>query len=309
MKELQKTGSKNLLQSDAVKQRFAEMLGKQANSFLVSVINAVNNSKGLQEAEPNTVLMAAATAATLNLPIDPNLGLAYIIPYKQKYKDENGKWGQKSVAQFQIGYKGLKQLAIRTGNFKFIHASDVREGELINNDRLTGELIFNWIQDESERNKLPIVGYVSNFGLLNGFTSPYFMTIEKVRNHANKYSQSFKNNSGVWADDFDNMALKTVLKLNLSKNAPLSIEMQTAVMADQSVINEEGKFEYVDNQNEAFDPHELADQKANERTLSFINAATTIQQLEQVEGHLTSDEQMKAYSTKMESLLKVKGNE
>lgn len=300
MKEL--TTTKTLLQRDDVKNRFTEMLGKKAPGFLVSVMNCVNNSKALQNADPQTVLMAAATAATLDLPIDPNLGRAYIIPYNQKYKDESGKWSSKQVAQFQIGYKGFIELAQRTGQFKYIHATDVRKGELINNNRLTGELSFNWIQDEYERNQLEVVGYVSSFGLINGFVSNYFMTKKEVDAHATKYSQSFKNKSGVWADDYESMALKTVTKLNLNKNAPLSIQMQTAVNTDQAVIYEDNTIVYPDNQSYPTNPHDVSDQKEEQRTLNYIEQCTTIEALEQVEGHLKTDACMKAYSEKYELL-------
>ena len=293
---------KNLLSQDNVKERFADMLGKKAPGFLVSVMNCVNNSKALQNADPQSVLMAAATAATLDLPIDPNLGRAYIIPYNQSYKDEKGKWQKKQVAQFQIGYKGFIELAQRTGQFRYIHATDVREGEMKNNNRLTGELQFDWVQDEDERNKLDIVGYVSSFGLINGFTSNLYMTKKEVDAHAKKYSQSFKNNSGVWADDYESMAKKTVTKLNLNKNAPLSIQMQTAIQADQAVITEDAEYSYVDNKELPRDPHEIALIKEEKRTIEYINSCDTLEKLEQVQNHLTTDNAMKSYAEKHESL-------
>lgn len=279
MSELTQTNSvKSLLNSDAVKQRFAEMLGKNANGFLVSVMNAVNSNSSLQKCEPNSILMAAATAASLNLPVDNNLGHSYIIPYGAK-------------AQFQIGYKGFKQLAMRSGQFITLHATDVREGEIIDNNRLTGEIQFSWIQNDRERISKPVIGYVSYFKLSNGFEQTYYMTIEELNFHGKKYSKMYA--SGLWKTDFHNMALKTVIKQNLSKNAPLSIEMQTAIKADQAAIAEDGTFEYVDNQ--PVNPHELAAQKEAERTMSFIKEATTIEQLEQVEGYLINDELIFAY--------------
>lgn len=293
---------KRLLSQDNVKQRFTDMLGKKAQGFLVSVMNCVNNCKELQNADPQSVLMAAATAATLDLPIDQNLGRAYIIPYNQSYKDDKGKWQKKKVAQFQIGYKGFIELAQRTGQFRYIHATDVRKGEMTNNNRLTGELQFEWVQDEDERKKLDIVGYVSSFGLINGFTSNLYMTKKGVDAHAKKYSQSFKNNSGVWADDYESMAKKTVTKLNLNKNAPLSIQMQTAIQADQAVITEDAEYSYVDNKELPRDPHEMAILKEEKRTIEYINSCDTLEKLEQAQNHLTTDNAMKAYAEKHELL-------
>ena len=169
-----------------------------------------------------------------------------IIAYKNKDKTE---------AQFQMGYKGYKQLAIRTGLFKYLHATDVREGEVEIYDRLSGEISFKWIQNAEERESKKVIGYVSYFELTTGFKSTFYMSYDQIHKHAKKYSQSFKSSNkwvvdnSRWSLDFDSMALKTVTKLNLSKNAPLSVDMQKAIQADQAVIKEteEGQFEYVDN--------------------------------------------------------------
>lgn len=219
-------GISQFLNSNSIKQKFEEIIGKNANGFIASLLSTVNNNALLQKADQNSIYTAALMAASLKLPINQNLGLAYIVPYAGK-------------AQFQLGYKGFKQLAQRSGQFLVINDSDVREGEIINHNRLTGEIEFNWEQDPAKRLKLKPVGYVSYFKLVNGFESTFYMTNEELTAHAKKYSQTFKKyGTGLWKDEFDGMARKTVTKLNLSKNAPLSIELQRATIADQAVIKD-----------------------------------------------------------------------
>ena len=221
------------LNSDQIKNKFTEIMGKKGVGFISSVLSAVNSNSLLQNADQNSIYTAALMAATLDLPINQNLGLAYIIGYNTKQTDGT----YKVMAQFQIGYKGFKQLAMRSGQFKTLHETVVKEGEIINHDRLTGSMKFNWIQDSSERLSEKTIGYISYFELLNGFSSIFYMTKEEAENHGKKYSQNYKKyGTGLWKDEFDAMALKTVIKLNLSKNAPLSIEMQQAVLSDQGVI-------------------------------------------------------------------------
>lgn len=241
--KVQKT--KSLLERPEVQEKFKEMLGDKASGFTTSVLSAMNQNEMLKNAEPNSVYMSALMAASLDLPINSNLGFAYIVPYNVK---ENGNFVVK--AQFQIGYKGFKQLAIRTGQFLFIEETDVREGEISERNRLTGEISFNWINDDKERATKDIIGYVSFFRLTSGFESTFYMSIEEVKEHALRYSQSYKKGYGVWKDNFEVMAKKTVSKLNLSKNAPLSIDViHKAIAVDQSVINDSETIdvEYVDN--------------------------------------------------------------
>ena len=156
-----------------------------------------------------------------------------------------------TVAQFQIGYKGFYQLAVRSGQYRRINTSDVREGELVRRDRLTGDFEFKFIEDDDVRLKTPIIGYVSYFSLFNGMESTLYMSKKEVEEHAKRYSQTYRakdNRSSKWVTDFDAMALKTVLKLNLSKNGVLSVELRDAIKADQSVMREEGNYEYDDNE-------------------------------------------------------------
>lgn len=229
--------------SDAkIRQKFEEVLGKKTQGFLASVMQVANQPQ-LKGAVPATVINAAMMAATLDLPINNNLGFAYIVPYKRKFKDAQGKWSESLEAQFQMGYKGFIQLAQRSGQFARIAATPVFEGQLISANPLLG-YEFDWtIPNQGEA-----IGYVAFFKLLNGFTAELYMSTADVKKHAGKYSQSFKYGSGVWKDNFESMALKTVTKLLLSKQAPLSIEMQTAQLADQAIVRdvETSSFEYID---------------------------------------------------------------
>ena len=289
---------KNLFGRDEVRNKFQEMLGKRAPSFITSVLQIVSSNALLAKADPHSVYHSAAVAATLDLPLNNNLGFAYIVPYNQKYKDENDNWKSKQVAQFQLGYKGFKQLALRSGQFKIMHATDVREGELKEINRQTGAMIFEWEKDEEKRDKLKIVGYLSYFELLNGYTQNFYMTIRDLDKHGKKYSQTFRNDKGLWKDDFHSMCLKTVTKLNLSKNAPLSVDMQKAITFDQAIINdsETQDVTYVDNESETVD-------KEKERIALLISDAKTVEQLDALYEHVDGD-QIDLFNNKRASLKK-----
>ena len=219
---------KQFFEQDNVKKRFTEMLGKRAPQFLTSVLQITANNEMLSKADPISIYNSAAVAATLDLPLNNNLGFAYIVPYNQKQPDGN----YKVVAQFQLGYKGFIQLAQRSGQFKTIAATPIYEGQLIESNPLTG-FKFDFTQKKSD----VVIGYAAFFQLLNGFEKTLFMTHEDLKKHGTKFSQIFKKGYGLWKDDFDAMAIKTVIKLLLSKYAPLSIEMQRAVITDQALIN------------------------------------------------------------------------
>ena len=227
---------KNFFQRDLVKDKLKEILDKRSTSFITTVLQICNQNDLLSQATPESVFGAAMTSATLDLPINPNLGFAYIVPYKTK----NGN-SYENVAQFQIGYKGLIQLAQRSGQIKTISATPIYEGQIVSSNPLTG-YIFDFEKKESST----IIGYAAYFSLLNGFEKTQYMTIDEIEKHAKRYSQTFKRDFGVWKDNFHSMAMKTVLKLILSKFAPLSVDMQKAIQLDQTVI-EDKEFEYVDN--------------------------------------------------------------
>ena len=228
-KKINDTRTQNYLQ---------EVLKDKKESFVTSLVSVVANNTALQACEPLTIMYAAMKATALSLPIDPNLGFAYVIPYKNKGVDE---------AQFQLGYKGFIQLAMRSGQFQSINADAVYEGEISRRDKKSGD-----IELEGERISDKVVGYFAYFKLLNGFEKTLYMTVDEVKAHANRFSQTAKRGYGLWNDKeaFDAMARKTVMKMLLSKFAPMSIEsIQSAVKADQAVYRTEDMVEdYVDNQ-------------------------------------------------------------
>ena len=228
-----------ILNSAGVKNRFDELLDNSSASFISSILTIVRSNSRLQECSPNSILSASGIAAALKLPINPSLGFAYIVPYK----------GQ---AQFQIGWRGLVQLAMRSGLYATLNAGAVREGQISEIDFITGEII------RGEKISEKIVGYVSYMELLNGFRKSLYMTIEEIQAHAEKYSQSYAydlksgKKSSVWSTNFDAMAKKTVLKRLLSGFGIMSIDQKsadlaTALQADQAVITEDG-LRYVDNE-------------------------------------------------------------
>lgn len=223
-----------------------EILHERKGAFVSNLTALVANNVNLQECEPYTLMFAALKATALNLPIEPSLGMAHVIPYRNKKRGT-------VEAQFQLGYKGFQQLALRTGQYKTINTTEVRQGEIKHRNRLTGEIEWNFIEDETERLKTPIVGYVNYFKLLNGFESTFYMSKEEAEAHAMRYSQTYRSsyedikNQSKWTTDFDAMAMKTVIKLNLSKNGVLSVELADAIRADQSIMRDENKYEYVDN--------------------------------------------------------------
>jgi len=209
--ELTTTKVQTLLSSESVKERLNEILGKRASTFATSVLQIIKSSDLLAQAEPNSVVGAAMTAATLNLPLNNSIGFAYIIPFNTKNKD-----GSSSVkAQFQLGYKGFLQLAQRSGQFKTVNVTEVKDGEILSRDRLTGDIEFSWIQDDLIREKTKTVGYVSYFSLLNGFQKNMFMSIDELNAHGGKFSKTFKQQYGLWKTDFDSMAKTTITMTKL----------------------------------------------------------------------------------------------
>ena len=268
---------KQFFEQDNVKNKFADLMGKNSTSFITSVMQIAMSNKLLANATPESIYTSAIIAATLNLPLNNSLGFAYIVPYKSK--NEQGEFVD--VAQFQLGYKGFKQLAQRSGQYVRINDTAVRSGEIVKHDRLTGEIEFKWIQDDEERMKAPIVGYVSYFKLINGFESTFYMTLKEVDAHAKRFSQTYKKGFGIWKDDFDSMALKTVCKLNLSKNGILSVDLQKAIVVDQSVIKNADtlEVEYSDNV-EDVKAVEVIDENVIEMWKGELEAIKTIAQFE-----------------------------
>ena len=235
---------KSFFGRDAIKNKFSDMMGKKATSFITTTLQLCTGDDRLVNATPASVYGAVMTAATLDLPINPNLGFAYIIAYSQKIKGSNPAIYE-TVAQFQLGYKGFVQLAQRSGQVKTISATPIYKGQIVSENPLTGYQ-FDFSVKESDE----IIGYAAYIALLNGFEKTSYMSVKDLDIHARKYSQSFKNGFGIWKDNFEAMAMKTVIKLLLSKYAPLSVDMQKGIEMDQAVIDDTDGFNYVDNEEE-----------------------------------------------------------
>lgn len=258
---------KGLFTADSTKKRFEELLGKKAPGFISSVIQISTNNKLLASADPKTILNAAVTAAVLDLPINQNLGFSWIVPFK----------GQ---AQFQMGWKGYVQLALRTGQYTNINVIDVYANQFKSFNTLTEELDANFsLEPQGEP-----IGYVCYFKLINGFSKTTYWSREKVTAHAKKYSQSFSGKFSPWQDpvQFHEMAKKTVLKNTIAKWGIMSIDMQTAQLADQAVQTEENNFRYVDN--ETIDI--TTDNEEVNRTINFIKTIDTIEKLNELKNSL-----------------------
>ena len=256
-----------MLSTDSIKRRFSEVLGNKAPGFISSIISLGNSTPRLRECDPKTVIGAAAIAASLDLPINPNLGFAWIIPYRDKDRG--------MVARFQMGYRGYIQLALRTGQYKTIHVGPAYEGELEEpsaRERLTGEIRFR----EGGRTSGKITDYVAYFRLVNGFEKWRRMTVEEVTEHAKRFSpDSWKNPRSPWHTDFDAMACKTVLDDLVKHYGILSIEMQKAQESDDAVpVDDTGDslehpdgvfdtaFEETSPVNEDSEPEEAAGQRS-----------------------------------------------
>lgn len=280
---IQTASLKQLFSSENVKGRFEAMLGKKSAGFISSVLQVCNSNGYLSDADPMSVLNSAATAASLDLPINPSLGFAYIVPFNTKQKDGS----YKKMAQLQIGYKGLIQLAQRSGQFKTINVTDIKDGELKSIDRVTGQFQFEWLTEGRPNAKT--IGYAAYFELINGFSKVLYMSKEDCTAHGTKYSKTFTQKYGLWAKEFDLMSMKTTLKMLLSKYAPLSIEMQTAQLADQSIQLTEGDYQYPDNDTPTIDITEQNERVEKERLVSVIAKAKNVKALMAIESELVQE--------------------
>lgn len=219
------------LSKDDTKKYLNTILGdkERVNQFITSLTSLARSSEALRNCDRNSLLACALKATSMGLPFDPNLGFAWAVPYK-------------NVATFQIGAKGYIQLALRTGQYRYIGSREVREGEFLGRN-FVGDPEISWISD-NERKDLKIIGYMAGIELINGFRKVVFWTTDDVETHALKYSNSYRKykktgdkNDAIWALQFDKMAEKTLLKLLISKYGIMSTDMQQAVISDQSKIN------------------------------------------------------------------------
>ena len=285
---------KTFFESANVQNKIKELVGKNAATFATSVMQIANSNSMLKTADPMSILNAACMAATLNLPLQNGLGFAYIVPFRNNKE-------KKTEAQFQIGYKGFIQLAQRSGQFKRLVAIPVYKKQLLKKDFING-FEFDWEQTP-EDGELPI-GYYAYFKLVNEFSAELYMTHEEIDAHAKKYSQTYRTYlekkakgqwaQSIWADNFEAMALKTVTKLLLSKQAPLSVEMQQAVLADQAVVKdvENQEFNYTDNIQEAEFLAVVDEATFEQCKQSIANGETTLQELCDSGAYEFSQEQL-----------------
>ena len=247
------------LTSDAIKNRINSMVGgKDGQRFITSIISAVSTNPALSECDHATILSAAMLGESLKLSPSPQLGQYYMVPFNDKKR--NCK-----VAQFQLGYKGYIQLAIRSGYYKKLNVLAIKEGELVKFDPLNEEIVVNMVEDDTVRENLPTIGYYAMFEYNNGFRKAMYCSRERMMAHADKYSMAFSAEkyldllagkipqsemwkySSFWYKDFDEMAFKTMLRQLISKWGIMSIDLQKAMDGDMAAINEDGTVDYADN--------------------------------------------------------------
>lgn len=251
---------KNVIYTPAVQQRLIENLGNtvKAKSFTAALVSAVSTNPALAKCDAYTIISAALIGESLGLSPSPQLGQYYVVPYKKR----DGS----SVATFQLGWRAYLQMAHRTGAYKRIEASVVREGDLISYNPVTNEIVLNdKIEDVPERDKKPVIGYYGMFELINGFKKEIYMPKARMESHATRYSQSYrsdKNNDSsksLWTTNFDDMALKTIYRQLIGKYGVMSNEMQTAYLNDMTAgaatsesLNTNSERSYIDNDEEMF---------------------------------------------------------
>ena len=256
------------LTSDAIKNRINSMVGgKDGQRFISAVISAVSVNPGLTECDHATILSAALLGESLKLSPSPQLGQYYLVPFNDKKRNTK-------VAQFQLGYKGYIQLAIRSGYYKKLNVLAIKEGELIRFDALNEEIEVKLIEDDTAREQAKTIGYYAMFEYTNGFKKAMYWSREKMIAHADKYSPAFSKDatggkypkvsfedflagkvkesdmwlySSFWYKDFDGMAYKTMLRQLISKWGIMSIDMQQAMDSDMGTIRDDGTVDYVDN--------------------------------------------------------------
>ena len=249
-KQNQRLGITAYLTNDAVKNQINNVIGgKDGQKFISAIVSAVNTNPALQECTNQSILSGALLGESLKLSPSPQLGQYYLVPFNDK---EKGK-----VAQFQLGYKGYIQLAIRSGQYKKLNVLAIKEGELVRFNPLEEEIEVKLIEDEELREQAETIGYYAMFEYTNGFKKAMYWSKKKMEAHAIKYSQGYKRDKEkgtawtFWSKDFDGMAYKTMLRQLISKWGVMSIDMMSAMDADMAVINEDGTKSYVENESEA----------------------------------------------------------
>lgn len=222
---------------------------KKATRFVTAISSAVATNPALQNCDAATIVSAGLLGETLNLSPSPQLGQYYLVPF-------NDRKNNRTTAQFQLGYRGMLQLAQRSGEYKRINAMAVKEGELLHYDPFNDEIELSYIEDEEQRESLPTIGYFAMFEYHNGFRKVLYWSKAKMEQHAEKYSMGYKARKGYtfWEKDFDAMGVKTMLRQLISKWGVMSLEMQKAYEADGGVVNQDGSIDYVDSVDAAPQP-------------------------------------------------------
>lgn len=255
----------SMLDGEKLRGRFNELLGNRSAQFVSSLVSMVNADQNLQQAfyeSPMTVIQAGLKAAAFDLPIDQNLGYAYIVPFKNSKKDAQGNWTSKHEASFILGWKGMHQLALRTGAYKTINVVDIRDGELKSYNRLTEETEIEFIDDDDLRETKPIIGYLGYYRLVNGAEKTIYMTVKQIENHEKKFRKGQYMGKG-WKDDFDAMARKTVYRKLIGKWGVMSIQYQTA--QEGASLADQMRDEYIDDAPQmVFDTEPVVDQSTGE---------------------------------------------
>ncbi|KYD03473.1 recombinase RecT [Heyndrickxia sporothermodurans] len=260
----QNLGLKSLLSTPTMKKKFEQVLAKKAPQFMASLLNLYSGDQSLREAEPMSIISSAMVAASLDLPIDKNLGYAWIVAF---YDSKKGC----KVAQFQLGYKGYIQLALRSGQYKAMNVIPVHEGELVKWNRLTEEIELDLEAAKSDK----VIGYCGYFKLINGFEKSVYWTKDEIEAHRIKHNKmkDKKALNNVWKSDYDAMAMKTVIRNMLGKWGILSIEMQKAVIEDDE--DRELK-DITDESNEVLDNENIIDMNVQPDGESAKNEKTSI---------------------------------
>jgi len=229
-KEIQKSNVNTLnkmLNEKSIQEQLKSALKENAGAFTASVVELFASDNVLQQCDPKKALVEVLKAATLKLPLNKSLGMAYIVPYRNRKTNE-------VLPQFQLGYKGYIQLAMRTGQYRYLNADIVYEGQLKGKNHLTGAIDLSGEQVSDK-----IIGYFAYMELINGFSKVVYWSKEKVETHAKKYSKSFNSEYSVWSTNFNEMALKTVTKALLSTYGILSVDMIAGLSSDVSDVEEE----------------------------------------------------------------------
>jgi recombination protein RecT len=280
-----KVGIATFLSNDKIKANVMQVVGqKNTQRFIASVVSAVQTNPALQECNHTSILSAALLGEALNLSPSPQLGQYYMVPYKKKVRGQIVSVD----AQFQLGAKGYKQLAMRTGQYLDIDCINIHEGEYLGRDKLTGKPKFEFIEDDEVKEFLPVIGYLAYFELLNGFKKQIYWSRAKMEKHADMYSQAFSLDtyhklqkgeipeadlwkySSFWYKSFDEMAEKTMIRQLISKWGIMSIEMESAFTKDMAVIDEQGNPVYVDNSEVTIDEVVAHDIRVNANSEEFV---------------------------------------